>query len=85
MYQSMNPIGSEGGDSRAQSIVGMPGADPYEQYDSMHKKLIEAQKDKDELQRELNRLKDQRDLMRMKNSALSGDRVVGGQQADKKS
>ncbi len=50
------------------------GPDPYEQYDSMHKKLIESQKEKEELQRELNRLKDQRDLMRMKNSALNGDK-----------
>lgn len=56
-----------------QSIAGAEG-DPYEQYDSMHKKLTEAQKEKEDLQRELSRLKDQREFMKMKNSALSGDR-----------
>lgn len=49
-------------------------ADPYEQYDSMHKKLIESQKEKEELQGELNRLKDHKDMMLMKKSALRGDK-----------
>ncbi len=49
------------------------GADPYEEYDNLVKKFQEAQKEKDELQRELQRLKDQVDLIRMKNSAVGGN------------
>jgi hypothetical protein len=41
----------------------------------MYKQLAEATKEKEELQRELNRLKDDRDFMQMKNSALGEERV----------
>ena len=51
--------------------------DPYEQYEIVHKRLLEAQKDRDELQRELMRLKDQNDIKKMKNSALGGSGVSG--------
>jgi len=43
----------------------------------MHKCLVDAQRERDELQRELNRLKDDRDFMQMKNSALGGDKPSG--------
>ena len=47
-------------------------ADPYEQYDSLHAKLQESQKERDDLTKEYTRLKDQLELQQLKSSALGG-------------
>ena len=45
-------------------------SDPYEDYDALLKKFTESQKEKDELQRELQRLRDQLEIIKMKNSSV---------------
>jgi len=44
--------------------------DPYEDYDSLLKRYTETQREKDDLQRELQRLKEQFELIKMKNSSV---------------
>ena len=52
--------------------------DPYEDYDSLLRRYTETQRERDDLQRELQRLKDQFELIKMKNSSVPRE---AGQQA----
>lgn len=54
----------------ARSVI--VGADPYEEYDALLKKFQDSQREKEELLRELQRLKDQQEIIKMKNSSLGG-------------
>lgn len=49
--------------------------DPYQDYDNLLKKFNETQKDRDELSRELQRLKDLKDIMKMKDSSIKGAEI----------
>jgi predicted nucleic acid-binding Zn-ribbon protein len=52
------------------------GGDPYEEYDQLLKNFEKAQKEKDELLKELQRLRDNQELIKLKNSALGGEGQV---------
>ena len=49
-----------------------PLVDPYEDYDNLLKRYTDAQREKDEMYRELQRLKDQQEIIKMKASSLQG-------------
>ncbi len=50
--------------------VKKASGDPYEEYDSLLKKYNEAQREKEEMLKELQRLKDQLEIIKMKSSSL---------------
>ena len=55
--------------------------DMWDRYDQLYKKYQDATKENNELEKELNRLKDQQKLISMKKSALGGDATKAQQKS----
>ena len=78
MFQAASQRGGTEATERTSFTYSQPyasaqlGQDPYESYDQMVKALEKAKSEKDELQSLLDRLKDQKDIQKMKSSALGG-------------
>ncbi|CDW85432.1 vesicle-associated protein 1-3-like [Stylonychia lemnae] len=72
------PANSHSASRIEESKIQQSSSDPYEQYDLSYKRLVENQRELAELQQELIRLKDNRDLLKLKNSALNFEKPEGG-------
>lgn len=71
MYTSINQ--SELHSSRIQA------ADPFSEYDELFKRYQDSSRERDEMQRELQRLRDQKDMMKLKEDALGAQPGSGGE------